>query len=353
MQVHTNTLLRAAGAAVMAMAVASPALAQQDGGFDKPLKGNKSHAAAQGGSMSSMVMREDDGDNSYELRINGDDVSAKVNGKDVPQDRIVREDDQIKIMGKNGEVLKTFNVSRNGMMGHLAPVPGQPHARAGKAGAGEAAPEAQAEAQPRPKVMIGILMDKASEDQLKSAGLGEDDQAIAIQQVIPDLPAEKAGLKEGDVITEINGEKPATQEHLRDVLMGKKPGDTVTFTVQRDGEEKTVRVKLDKYDASKLPMPSTNAPGGAWSTGGPGDEAMRKLLKQYQVEPGQGFVMPGAPGGRGWTFVAPPGSGKMDERMGDLDKRLNELDEKLNKLNDQMSKLERMMEKMNSGHQKE
>lgn len=333
------------GAAALALALGAPALAQQGGGgsggsgFDKPLHAHKA-TQSQNTMSSATVMREDDGDNSYELRIQGDKVSAKVNGKDVPQDRIVREDDQVKILGKDGEVLKTFNVSTG---------PGAGAVGGGRAGSwstgggmgGGPANGAVAQDMPRPKVMVGILMDKANEDQLKSAGLGEDDQAIAVQSVIPGLPAEKAGLQEGDVITEINGEKPATQEKLRDALMQKKPGDSVTFTVQRDGEEKTFRVKLEKYDADKLPTGQTQG-----MTGMPNDEAVRKLLKNYNVDPGQGFVVPGAPGGRGWAFVTPPGNPQVDERLTDLDKRLNDLDDKLNKLNEQMSKLEKLMDKM-------
>src|SRR5690606_9818510 len=106
MNLNRNFLLHAIGAAVAATAVAAPAAAQQDG-FDKPLK-SKASQNQQSASRSVMVMRQDDGENSYEVRIEDGRVTAKVNGRDVPQDRIVREDDRVEILGKDGEVLATF-----------------------------------------------------------------------------------------------------------------------------------------------------------------------------------------------------------------------------------------------------
>jgi len=57
-------------------------------------------------------------------------------------------------------------------------------------------------------------------------------------------PAEKAGLKEGDVILELNGEKITTDNSLTKTIQKYNPGDKVTLKVLRDGKEMMVDVVL-------------------------------------------------------------------------------------------------------------
>jgi hypothetical protein len=69
-----------------------------------------------------------------------------------------------------------------------------------------------------------------------------DKEGVLIGAVTPGGPAQKAGLKGGDLITEIGG-KPAKNLETYMVLMsGFKPGDKVPLTVIRDGEKKTITV---------------------------------------------------------------------------------------------------------------
>jgi membrane-associated protease RseP (regulator of RpoE activity) len=197
-------------------------------------------------------------------------------------------------------------------------------------------PQAEIPAE-RPKVMVGILMEAATEEQLSDADLDEGSEAIFIQGVVPGLPAEKAGIREGDLVTEIDGKKPATQERLREVLMGKKPGDTVSFTVHRESGDKAIRVRLEKYDPDKLPMPSTPGPENKAF-----DEAMKQFQNLPKEWPGGTVVVPG-PEGQHWQLFTP---GHGNDRLAELDKRMAELDEKLSKLNDQMARLEELVEKL-------
>jgi S1-C subfamily serine protease len=74
------------------------------------------------------------------------------------------------------------------------------------------------------------------------------DQGQAQQQVtspiVSDSPAAKAGLKDGDVITAIDGQQ-IDQEHPLDLLLlTHAPGDKVTLTVLRDGNSTSMDVTL-------------------------------------------------------------------------------------------------------------
>jgi len=65
-----------------------------------------------------------------------------------------------------------------------------------------------------------------------------------IADVRPSTPAEKAGLKAGDVVTAVNGKSVASGDDLTRAIDAHKPGETVTITYRRGGSEHTVDVKL-------------------------------------------------------------------------------------------------------------
>jgi S1-C subfamily serine protease len=67
----------------------------------------------------------------------------------------------------------------------------------------------------------------------------------ATQAVINGSPADKAGLKEGDIITKVNGETVDSDNVLSSRLSKYKVGDTLEITYVRDGKEQKVKVTLE------------------------------------------------------------------------------------------------------------
>ncbi|MBQ2695531.1 trypsin-like peptidase domain-containing protein [Candidatus Saccharibacteria bacterium] len=65
--------------------------------------------------------------------------------------------------------------------------------------------------------------------------------------IVKDSPASKAGLKDKDIITEVNGVKIGEAGSLSSLIGEYKPGDTVELTVIREGEEMKIKVTLDAY----------------------------------------------------------------------------------------------------------
>ncbi|MFT4154989.1 PDZ domain-containing protein [Parafilimonas sp.] len=61
-----------------------------------------------------------------------------------------------------------------------------------------------------------------------------------------DSPAAKAGLKEDDVITQVNGKNIASTDDLRESIKELKKGDTVKITYKRNNQTQTVDVKIPK-----------------------------------------------------------------------------------------------------------
>ncbi len=62
--------------------------------------------------------------------------------------------------------------------------------------------------------------------------------------IVPGGPAERAGLEPGDVIVAIDGKPVADSSELIVAIRSRSPGDTITLTVRRDGDERSVKVTL-------------------------------------------------------------------------------------------------------------
>jgi serine protease Do len=67
--------------------------------------------------------------------------------------------------------------------------------------------------------------------------------------VVPGSPADKAGIKNGDVITKVNNQVIDEDNGLSLLVSPYAPGDKVSLTLLRNGATKTVEVTLEEYSA--------------------------------------------------------------------------------------------------------
>jgi S1-C subfamily serine protease len=67
---------------------------------------------------------------------------------------------------------------------------------------------------------------------------------VLVLSVVPQGPADKAGVQPGDVITSVDGTPTDTVESLLANLNQHQPGDTVTLQIQRQGAEQAIKVTL-------------------------------------------------------------------------------------------------------------
>jgi serine protease Do len=93
---------------------------------------------------------------------------------------------------------------------------------------------------------LGISMNDVTPANASFFNLKDATGAI-VAQVTPDSPASRAGLKNGDVIDSLNGEKVLNGSALQVAVSEDAPGTTIALGVLRNGTPQTVNVKVGEY----------------------------------------------------------------------------------------------------------
>jgi len=97
---------------------------------------------------------------------------------------------------------------------------------------------------------IGIQISDVTPDNAKFFQMNKAEGAL-VSEVGPDTPGAKAGLRTGDVITELDG-KPVTDAGQLQMTVGqKRPGDTIHLLVVRDSKPTSIAVTLEALGAGK------------------------------------------------------------------------------------------------------
>ena len=73
-------------------------------------------------------------------------------------------------------------------------------------------------------------------------------------QVQPGSGADRAGIRQGDIVTAFNGTEVNEPNVFRNLVAGTAPGTEVTLTIQRDGREQQVRATLGELSAQVPPQ---------------------------------------------------------------------------------------------------
>ena len=98
---------------------------------------------------------------------------------------------------------------------------------------------------------LGTLIQPLTGDLAKAFKLPEDAGGALISQVEPNSPAEKAGLKGGDVVIGLDGKKVADARQLRLSVSEMAPDTKVTLKVLRAGKEREIAATLGELKPSR------------------------------------------------------------------------------------------------------
>ncbi len=93
--------------------------------------------------------------------------------------------------------------------------------------------------------MLGVEILPMSED-LRAHFRAPKDSGLLVNRVVKDSPADRGGVRAGDVILEVDGQEISDSGDIRDALSDHKAGDRVPVKVVRDGNDVTLDVTLDE-----------------------------------------------------------------------------------------------------------
>jgi serine protease Do len=106
---------------------------------------------------------------------------------------------------------------------------------------------------------LGIQMKNIDQDTKAALDLSSTG-GVLVNSLVPKGPAEKAGLKVGDVITDLDGKPIKNTDDFLNRISDHNPGDTVKLEIIESGIKKTVSVTLADYnDFAKVATASTKS----------------------------------------------------------------------------------------------
>lgn len=91
---------------------------------------------------------------------------------------------------------------------------------------------------------LGVYYQEVTADMAEGLGLKKA-RGVIVGQVVKDSPSDKAGIKEGDIIVEFDGQT-VTYSDFPFIVGKTHPGERVTVVVLRDGKERKIRVRIAK-----------------------------------------------------------------------------------------------------------
>jgi len=267
-----------------------------------------------------------DGDDAVSIEIAGEDVTVLLNGEAMPKARYKRDGSVLRCLDPHGRPVAVLQLHGTG--GTLRTLSRRPH-----------------------RMRLGVSLRKLDEALAEHLGL-DPEETIYIADVVNDQAGDKAGLRKHDVITHLDGERPATKARLGDILGDKSPGDTLALRVARRGGPVDVEVELVADAGVGAPFFDTRYPAMGFNYTFPAFSqysqsrdfapTMMQLLDQRSEEPGRGTT--------GWAGFLTTEQGKEDQpgfmellsqqkkkttKSGDnreLEKKLQSLDKRLGSL---------------------
>jgi serine protease Do len=100
---------------------------------------------------------------------------------------------------------------------------------------------------------IGITMNPEGLTPELAESFGyKGENGILVTEVLEESPAAKAGLKQGDIITELNGKEVVSNESFRNAVSLMAPGAEIKLVVFRDGKEEKITVEIGSLSESKF-----------------------------------------------------------------------------------------------------
>lgn len=178
-----------------------------------------------------------------------------------------------------------------------------------------------AAAQSSERAWLGVTTQEITTDLRE--GLDYRGTGVLVNSVVPDSPADRAGLEQGDILVSFNSRTIDTPSELVDVVRGARVGQSVSLVIIRDGQRRTLTARLTSRNDSDMgyfdtPTPTApRAPSAPRAPRSP-DAPSAPRARTFTWD-GDSFEMPGM---RGLTNLNVLGRGRLGVQIQDLNEDL-------------------------------
>jgi S1-C subfamily serine protease len=112
---------------------------------------------------------------------------------------------------------------------------------------------------PMPAPFLSLILLAPANDGWLGIYLDPERDEAVVGEVIPDSPAERAGLRVGDVLLAVGDKATPTREQFAALVRAAKAGDRVTFSIRRGGRDLSVAVQLGQRPDAAVGKPAPEA----------------------------------------------------------------------------------------------
>ena len=155
---------------------------------------------------------------------------------------------------------------------------------------------------------LGVTVQALNKELAESFDLDTTHGAL-VNEIIEDSPADKAGLKRGDIIVEYDGKQVDELNDLPRLVAATPVDETVKVKVFRDGKERTINVKIGRLDDGEMALAADDEETGG-ALGLTVANVTPELVERYSLESDQGILI---------TKIDPEGpAAEANLRVGDL-----------------------------------
>jgi serine protease Do len=131
---------------------------------------------------------------------------------------------------------------------------------------------------------LGVGVQQVTEDIAQSLGLKEA-HGVIVSYVQKGSAAEKAGLKQGDVIVSFNDSPVNDANELRNLVAATQPGTDANVTILREGHEQQIKITLGELDTSATSEREGGGEGGGEGRGGEQSEGGKLGIEVTPLTP--------------------------------------------------------------------
>ncbi|MBW2694395.1 MAG: PDZ domain-containing protein, partial [Deltaproteobacteria bacterium] len=145
---------------------------------------------------------------------------------------------------------------------------------------------------------LGVMIQKITPELAEEFELDGESGAL-VSKVVPDGPADEAGIERYDVIVEFDGKSIADLSELPRVVAGTPVDKTVEVTVVRDGKQKNLRAKVGELPQPELAELAVQSEKGPAAFGFAVQDLNPELAQQLGLDTTDGVLItsikPGSP----------------------------------------------------------